>query len=479
MKRNIGLGLAMWILALLVAACGRGGEATPPPVVDALGSPLVTPGAVAPESLMVMPPSTYNESVYGYLETLDPTGATVSFWYAYPDTRQFQMQTLVDEFNAVNSWGITVQAQPYPASELLYQDIITGISKLRYPAVALVDAYQVPSYVAWGALVELSPYGESPTWGGWAAADDFSPAGQAALVMPQVKAQYSWPWASTANVLLYNVDWLRELGYPAPPTSWEEFKQVVCMAPRRPFSRATGAGAATGLLYDTEVDTFIALTRNGGGRLVSETVTIAAFAASPAVEALNTLRDLSRQRCAERFPDEFAGPEAFGTGRVLFALASIHELAAYRAMQDPNANFTWGVTQLPYSVSQPSLNTSGKNFVLFNVQPEAQLAAWLFVQWLGELEQQAWWLRAANEIPAQQLARQLMPEYLAENPQYAEALTLAFASPAEDEPALVGYPACRTALVEALTAIERGAVIQTTLEAAQATCTALLEAAAP
>lgn len=478
MKRRLWLGVLVLILAMVTACGGRGPEVSAPdPARDAEDSPSTTPTATPPrpvlEAGVVTPPPDYSTSVYGYLEALDPVDAEVTLWYAYPDARQFQFEALVQEFNLSNPWGITVIAENFDTPALLYQEIITGIPKLNYPTVALVDSYQIPAYTARGALVSFAPYMESATWGMEAALDDLAPAAQPS----PATADYGWPWAATTHVLLYNRDWLNELGHTAPPTSWEDLETMACATTRQSFSRATGEGAVIGLLYTVDVDNFISLTRNNGGEIVGTDTLSATFAGPPGIEVLTTLRALTQRRCATRHAEVAASPEAFGTGRALFAFVSIADLPAYRGEYDVAAAFSWGATALPRSTPRPVQSVRGSRFVLFNVRPESQLAAWLFMQWLTELEQQAWWLTATNEIPAQAQTLRLLPEYLAENPAYAHAVALT-ATSAHDEPLLAGYPACRALLAEALTAIDGGANIQTTLEAAEEACTALLHAAA-
>ena len=47
------------------------------------------------------------------------------------------------------------------------------------------------------------------------------------------------------------MDWLKELGYDAPPTTPDQFKEMACKAVKQPFSKATVEGAKG---YELSID---------------------------------------------------------------------------------------------------------------------------------------------------------------------------------------------------------------------------------
>jgi ABC-type glycerol-3-phosphate transport system substrate-binding protein len=102
----------------------------------------------------------------------------------------------------------------------------------------------------------------------------------------------------------------------------------------------------------------------------------------------------------------------------------------------------------------PKVLFEGPVFAVFRATPEKQLAAWLFLRWLAEPQQQARWAQAFSTFPIRVSAVDMMEGYLAENPQYEKALGL-LQLKAAIEPGVIGYGECRNAVEEMLLAVAR------------------------
>ena len=69
---------------------------------------------------------------------------------------------------------------------------------------------------------------------------DFFPGFWAQDIFPLFNYErLGFPPNRSMEVVHYNTDWLKELGYDAPPTTPEEFKEMACKAAEQPFTKAT------------------------------------------------------------------------------------------------------------------------------------------------------------------------------------------------------------------------------------------------
>jgi ABC-type glycerol-3-phosphate transport system substrate-binding protein len=159
-------------------------------------------------------------------------------------------------------------------------------------------------------------------------------------------------------------------------------------------------------------------------------------------------------------------------------MAPVHRLPKYRQAIEDGAGFEWGIASPPRSADQEStvLQIYGPGLAIFRSSPERQLAAWRFVRWLNEPEQQARWAARTSYYPTRSAALALMADYLVQNPQYEAALGLAAGSYAI-EPATAGYDECSADIEQMLARVLAGGDANVLLSDAVERCTAELEQA--
>lgn len=458
------------VLALalpLLAACGP--KATP------TEQPTEEPVVEEPTAV----PLAYDEEIYGDLENLDPSGQTVVYWYQHTRSREELMLSMIDEFNRTNEWGITVQGESQGGYGELYQKIIAGIPAHQLPSMAVAYQNQAATYAVQGALVALDPYVESEKWGYTEEElSDFFPIALAADILPQFDARYGWPPYKSMEVMYYNKDWLAELGYSGPPKTWDEFAEMACKAAEQPFSGATGEGDSFGYVYSIDASRFATFVFSRGGNIINKTGTAYEFDGTPGLEALAFLKDLVDRGCAREQTEKYGDQSDFGAGLSLFTISSISGLPYYKSVVDEGAGFDWSVAPPPHTTPEPRMNIYGASQSIFVSSPEEQLAAWLFIKWMSEPEQQATWASGTGYFPTRQSAADLLEDYFAENPVYKEAFTFMSYDYGIESP-VAGYDECRSAIEEMLTAVLSGEDAQAQLEATVTTCNEYLEEAAP
>jgi multiple sugar transport system substrate-binding protein/sn-glycerol 3-phosphate transport system substrate-binding protein len=394
------------------------------------------------------------DSLYGELETLSPDGALVVYWHASSGADEDRLVELIDDFNATNEWGITVVGEYQGELETLYDRVITGLPGGQLPNLVMSDPSLAAAYASQEAAVALASYLTSEKWGfTQAERDDFFSSALTADRLPQFGNQlYSFPSCRSLQVLYYNVDWLKELEFGGPPETWDEFREMACAASRPVndlygFELGMDSAVFTSLLATQQVSPL-----NAGA-------TAYTMGGAQGRTALQFLQGLMGEGCALWESEEGARLPDFAAGKILFAIDSTANLAAYRRATVEGANFTWTLAALPHTTEQPLVGVSGTGLAILRSNPKEQLAAWLFIKWLAEPAQQARWSQQMACFPIRRSAFEEMEGYLEAHPQYSLAAQL-LEREWITEPNVTGYRGCRAGIGRLLYAVTAGETVE-------------------
>jgi len=416
-------------------------------------------------------------AIHGDLGTLDPSGQVVTFWHPYAGSLEALNLEMVDEFNRTNLAGITVLAESLRDTAQLDKGIAEGAASGRVPDLSTLPSGQIATYAAEGVLAPLECYAADPRWGyDQATRDDFFPFALDGGFISQLGARYGWPFHVSAEVLYYNEAWLAELGFEGPPETWDGFAEMACAASQQPFSDSRGEGTIAGYEYSIDSRHFATFLLGRGGSIANDGNSAYAFGGQEGLDTLIFLRDITDRGCASRAIVPGNERVDFGAGRALFSIAPVHLLPRYQAAVEAGAGFDWSIARPPHAADQEStpLQVYGPSFAVFRSSPERQLAAWTFIRWLNEPEQQARWATSTNYYPTRREAIDLMAAYRSENAQYDVAIGFAGGEYAS-EPAVAEYDECRAAIGQMLPAALAGDDAQAVLNAAFERCSRSLE----
>ena len=106
------------------------------------------------------------------------------------------------------------------------------------------------------------------------------------------------------------------------------------------------------------------------------------------------------------------------------------------------------------------------------------MAAWLFIKWMSEPEQQATWTSGSGYFATRQSVVDLLADYFAEHPTYAKAFTFMSMDYGIESP-VTGYDECRSAIEEMLIAVLGGEDAQAQLDMTVEVCNEYLAESAP
>ncbi len=151
------------------------------------------------------------------------------------------MKAIVDEFNSTNEWGIKVTEENQGGYSDIFNKMLPILNSPDVPALVVAYQNQAATYQLSKSLADLNPLVNSAKWGlPEADQKDIFPGFFAQDVFPNFdNARLGWPGYRSEEVLYYNPEWLKELGYDAPPTTPEQFKEMACKAAQTPYTKTS------------------------------------------------------------------------------------------------------------------------------------------------------------------------------------------------------------------------------------------------
>ncbi|MBT4498553.1 MAG: extracellular solute-binding protein [Gemmatimonadetes bacterium] len=344
------------------------------------------------------------------LEELDPQGQKVVFWYQHTLEREAAMQALIEEFNRTNPHSVEVRGEFAGDYNDIYNKMRLGIQEGSLPQLAVAYAYQAQVYYQADGVVDLTPYLKSPRWG--LSAEARADYVQAFLEGDKVQGvQVAFRPQFSMELLYFNADWLRELGYEAPPRNWDEFAEMCRRATEQPFSRSADPERSLGLLLEVDASRLASMVFSRGGDFMNPWRRAYTFNTPQVKNALALVSELVDCGAIELFREPHADRKTFASGQALFALCSSARVSLFRSAVDSSGGVVWDIAPLPYEGGKPVINMYGASLAVCKTTPEQQLAAWLFIKWFTEPAQQNRWVQGSNYFPVRKSAAPELADY--------------------------------------------------------------------
>jgi multiple sugar transport system substrate-binding protein len=397
----------LFITSILISACA--GVATPtaeePSATEAAGkAPTAAPTSQTTSRLDV--------------EEEALRGVQVTVWTPWYDVEQSLFESFVRQFNEENQWGIIVNVESQVNFAGLYEATTTSLPRTDKPDLVIALPEHAQGWYADGTVTDLTDYVNDPVYGIDASdiPDIFwnqDMAGDARVGVPAQR---------TAQVMLWNETWAKELGFDSAPQTTKEFREQACGARAALLKDDTPQNDALGgWLVNTEPMTAYAWMLSFGGGVLEEGNY--RFLAPKNVDAFKFLRTLSEESCAWQGAAE--GPfTPFTQREALFITVGVGELTnTARAFANAGSADKWTVIPFP-SEDDGVLAVYGSSYVVMETTDAEQLAAWLFVRWLLEKEQDARWVEVTHLFPLRSSTVDLLGDYVKARPQWQQAVDL-------------------------------------------------------
>lgn len=425
---------ALLLLLFILSAC-----APPTPFVPGTSTPPSgkTPGSIA---TVTDTPAPAGSSLEVEAESL--RGTRVNVWHPWFGAEASLFQSQVAQFNTENQWGIIISAESQGNYSELFLQTATAVAGSTYPQIAV----GMPEYaLEWQEhVVDLTPYIGDPLYGmSPSELSDFP-----AVIWDQDEVdgeRFGVPAQRTARFILYNQSWARDLGFESPPATASEFEQQACAAHKALGSDADpNNDALGGWLVDTNAMTPLSWMSAFGGGVQEEGGY--RFLSPGNIAAFRFVKILQQKNCAWVASPDLPVPDRFAARQALFATASLEDFPEQRrAFSAANNPDEWTVLKFPGDQGD-GLVVYGSSFMMFESDAATRLASWLFMRWMLSPEVQTRWVQSTGLFPLRSSMMQMLGDYPASHPQWAQAVQLL--SDGETTPMLASWRVVRVMLAD-------------------------------
>ena len=313
---------------------------------------------------------------------------TINYWHYLSGTNARIHEEMVAEFNAQHP-EIQVEVL-YAGNQFGTRDkLLAAVAGSVPPDVALVDQFWPPLMVSTGALVPLRRFIDPEQY-----LQDFSQVSRDTITV--YGEAWTVPFSLSNQILLYNKDKFREVGLDPeqPPTTWEELVDYATALTRD--LDGDGRTDEWGVNFTTRANmgsmyTFITFLWQAGGELYSPDYKEAAFHDQAAIETAQFWIDLAhKHKVLSLSPPA----EGFETGRIAMQYSSTSSIAATK----DKVQFELGVAAIPGHKNTVT-GVGGSSLAIFKTTPTKEEAAWEFVDWMSNKENNLKWSMATGYIP--------------------------------------------------------------------------------
>jgi multiple sugar transport system substrate-binding protein len=452
-KSFLAIFAVLMIAAMVLGACAQptaaptkapAAEPTKAPAVEPTKAPVVEPTkAPVVEPTSAGPVSAFKDVV---------PAKNIVYWHNQTGPKSEALKALIDDFNKTNEWGIQVEPVEAGSYGDIYKKILPILNTKDVPDIVVGYQNNVAAYNLNNSIVDMNPYMNDPVYGiSKADQKDFFPAFFAQDVYPTYgNARLGIPPNRSMEVLFYNVEWLKELGYEKAPATPAEFKEMALKAVGQKFSKAKGEKAKGFELWADDASHFAAWVFAFGGDIYDSTTNQFTYNSEPALQAATFLQDLYKSGAAVSPDKQYGDQGDFGNGDLLFYIGSTSGIPFVLSAVKDGAAFVWNVAPLPHTTAEPVQNIYGASVSMpKSGDPARELAAWLFLRWFTTPEVNAKWAATSNYFPSRQSAVEFLGATFEKLPQFKTAFDmLKFNN--KFEPPVPGYDPIRVMVGESV-----------------------------
>jgi multiple sugar transport system substrate-binding protein len=332
------------------------------------------------------------------------TGQTeITFWHAMGGPLGDVLNSMIQQFQTSHP-DIKITAVNMGEYSSLSQKLMSALWVKSPPVIAQVYESWATQFYEAGELTPIESLLDADP--------DADKAGRLADLFPALIDDNSWdgrivtyPFNKSVPVYFYNKRRFDSLGIRQFPATWSEFRRVCKMLTRRTGDRKDWTWGTAG---GVNAPLFVSMVLSHNGELMDEKTGRPLFASDAAVEVLEFLTDMILKDSSQVFSVGYSGQDDLLAGRLGMVYGSIVSKSFMRGKE----RFPISVAPLPYW-DKPAATVYGTNIALFRRATAAQkAAAWEFIKWFTEPEQQAHWAARTFYVPSCRSALSI-PEYAA------------------------------------------------------------------
>ncbi|MFQ3567644.1 MAG: extracellular solute-binding protein [Aggregatilineales bacterium] len=361
------------------------------------------------------------------LASVNPSGQRVVYWHGLAGRQVDLLNQFVEEFNATNEWGITVEAIAQPD---LRAQMSTAILSGDLPNIVGGFQNDAKNYFLDGAAIDLLPYFNDPMWGFTAEEQaDFNPNIIRANIFeeaPYNGAMLLFTNSFSGAVMSVNLDMLAEVGFDSAPETFQQFRDIACAT--KDLIGPNGEDIQ-GFAMNLDPNNFESFVASNGGNIFDPETDRYVFTSPEVLEMFQLMQDMYNEGCLYIPATFFGNTDDFAFGLTPMAVGSVVGVPFIlnNIEQSGSGVDNWIMTSTPWSGDNRTMQLYSGGLIIIPSTPEQQLASWLFIKHLASTENQIRWSESTFFFPSRiSAAEGISQDFYDAHPYYSHAVNLIF-----------------------------------------------------
>ena len=315
-------------------------------------------------------------------------GTELRFWVVGREG-EVLVSSLLPEFERDHpDIRVRVQTLPWTAA---HAKLLTAFASDALPDVFQLGNTWMPEFAAIGALAPLDARlaASQSMW-----VDDYFPG---ILDTNRIDGTlYGIPWNVDTRLLYYRSDVLAELGFDAPPRTWDEWRTM-----QAAIKRSVGDSRYAVLLPLNEFEPQLALALQQDEPLLREDGRFGNFRSAGFRRALGFYHEMFEQSWAPKMTNTQVANVwvEFGRGFYAFYISGPWNIAEFKKRMPDALKDAWSTAMLP-GPDGPGASIAGGSSMVLNVRGKHQEAAWTLIEYLSQPRIQRELNRQLGSLPS-------------------------------------------------------------------------------
>ncbi len=334
----------------------------------------------------------------------------IEFWHSMNGANGEALKKITEDFEKENK-NVKVKLVYQGGYRDLFDKLMGAAKSNTLPNMTQIYSNRLSWYIEKGLVENLKPYMDNKEIG----LDEESLKDVPDMFIKDGQwdgKQFAFPLNKSQMVLYYNEDMLKEKGVSVP-TTWEELKEATKKL--TVDKNNDGTPEVYGLALENNISTDIGIwVRQAGGEVISEKDDKINFNTDETKKAVEFISSLIKDKTARLAGEDKNANVTLTQGKAAMAVASTSAIPYIQ--KDMKAK--WFAAPLPVDKEEVQLYY-GTNVAVFNGgTAEQKLASWLYIKYLTDTNQTAYFSEQTGYIPVRKSAfdSEAYKEFLKKNP---------------------------------------------------------------
>jgi multiple sugar transport system substrate-binding protein len=295
---------------------------------------------------------------------------TVSFW-AVGREGEVAAELVQDFLRERPDIRVEVQKLPWTAA---HEKLLTAYAGETLPDLCSLGNTWIPEFTALNALTPLDDLARASQA---IALDDYFPG---ILDSNRVEGPlFGIPWYVDTNVLYYRRDLLQQAGFAAPPTTWDEWTQMLAG-----IKALVGADRYSILLPLNEFWPLVTLALQHESELLRDGGRYGNFRAADFRRTLEFYSSMFRREWAPKMTNTQVSNvwDEFGRGMFSFYISGPWNIAEFRKRMPRELQDAWMTAPMPGPTGPGVSSAGGASLVIFS-HSQSKPATWALIEYLS------------------------------------------------------------------------------------------------